>query len=73
MGCPAVGRARQVTRRDRNKGTCCVQAAVSVMAFFFLVGESQKRAVKAENHVLKLRQEVSLLQVTSKRASPVHV
>ena len=35
MGCPAVGRARQVTRRDRNKGTCCVQAAVSVMAFFF--------------------------------------
>ena len=21
MGCPAVGRARQVTRRDRNKGT----------------------------------------------------
>lgn len=73
MGCPAVGRARQVTGTDGNKGMCCVQAAVSVMAFFFFWSGNQKRAVKAENHVLKLRQEVSLLQVTSKRASPVRV
>ena len=51
----------------------CPSCRVSDGFFFFLVGESQKRAVKAENHVLKLRQEVSLLQVTSKRASPVRV
>ena len=54
---------------DRNVGDVfCVQATMSVMAFFFFLlswsGESQKRAVKAENHVLKLKQEVSLLQVT---------
>lgn len=76
MGCPAIGWARQMTGRDRNRGDVrCVQAAVSVMAFPFSLGrgKSQKRAVKAENHVLKLRQEVSLLQVTSKRASPVRV
>lgn len=37
----------------------CVHASVSMMPFFRL----QKRAVKAENHVMKLKQEMSLLQV----------
>lgn len=62
---PPAGRSWPEANRRRGQGgqdegdVACVHATMSMMPFPRL----QKRAVKAENHVMKLKQEMSLLQV----------